>query len=118
VERIQFIDYHGHKVLLLDFSNASAEEVAATADRVPALVTAQPLASVLLLADFTSAQFTRAAVERIKVAAAFDRAHVKRSAWVHADTLPKTLYDSIRSFSSRDFPIFPSREEALVYLVS
>jgi len=28
------------------------------------------------------------------------------------------LYDSIRSFSAREFPVFATREQALEYLVS
>jgi hypothetical protein len=73
---------------------------------------------VLVVADFTGAEFSREAVEHIKVAVAFDRAHVKRAAWVLTENLPKTLFDSIRSFSARDFPVFGTRQEALDYLVS
>ena len=48
----------------------------------------------------------------------FDRAHIKRAAWVLSENLSKTLYDSVRSFSAREFPVFATREEALDYLVS
>jgi hypothetical protein len=81
-------------------------------------VTKEPPDSVLAVADFSGAEFSREAVEHIKIATAFDRGHVKRAAWVLTENLPKTLYDSIRSFSAREFPVFASREEALDYLVS
>ena len=54
----------------------------------------------------------------MKIAAVFDRPHLKRSAWVLTENLPKVLYDSIRSFSAREIPIFATRDEALDYLVS
>jgi hypothetical protein len=40
--------------------------VAAIADELPGSVTRKPIRSVLLLGDFTGAQFSREAVEHIK----------------------------------------------------
>jgi len=37
---------------------------------------------------------------------------------VLTENLPKALYDSIRSFSAREIPVFDSRDKALDYLVS
>ena len=118
MDRIRFVTHLGQRILLLDFTGCSAQEVTATADRAPEIVTREPLDSVLLVADFSDAEFTRDAVERIKIAAAFDRPHIKRAAWVLTENLPKALYDSIRSFSAREFPVFTTRDEAMDYLVS
>ncbi len=51
--RIRFISHKGKKILLVDCTNCSAEELEKFADLVPAHVTAEPRGSVLLLADFT-----------------------------------------------------------------
>lgn len=118
MDRVRFVTHRDQRILLADFTGCSAEEVATTADLVQGTVTGEPLGSVLLLADFSGAEFTRNAVERIKVAAAFDRPHIRRAAWVHTETLPKALFDSIRSFSAREFPTFATQEEAMDYLVS
>jgi len=118
VDRIQFVTHHGQRILLLDFTGCTPEEVGAISDEVPALVTREPSGSVLVVADFSGAEFTREAVEHIKVATALDRVFVKRAAWVLTENLPKTLYDSIRTFSAREFPVFSTRQEALDYLVS
>ncbi|MGC2109839.1 MAG: hypothetical protein WA655_10005 [Candidatus Korobacteraceae bacterium] len=117
MDRIRFVTHREQRVLLLDFTGCTAEDVAALAERVPGTVTAEPLDSVLVVADFSGAEFSRDAVERIKVGTALDRPHIKRAAWVGAENLPKALYDSIRSFSARDFPVFPTREAAMDYLV-
>ncbi len=87
-------------------------------DRVPEVVTHEPMASLLVVADFSGAEFSRDAVERIKIATALDRPHIRRAAWVGTDNLPKALYDSIRSFSAREFPVFGTRQEAMDYLAS
>jgi len=118
MDRVRFITHREQRVLLVDFSDCTAEEVAAVSDHAPEIVTQEPLESVLLLADFSRAQFTREAFERVKITAALHRPHLKRSAWVLTENLPKALQDSARSFSAREIPIFATREEALDYLVS
>jgi hypothetical protein len=118
LDRIRFITHREQRILLVDCSQCTAAEVATISDLLPEFVTREPLGSVLLLADFTGAQFSRETVERIKIAAVFDRPHLKRSAWVLTENLPKTFYDSIRSFSARQIPTFATREEAMEYLVS
>ena len=117
MDRVRFMSYRDHRILLLDFTNCSPQEVGEISDQVPGMVTQEPTASVCVLADFTGAEFNREAVERIKVATAIDKPHIKRAAWVLDHNLPKTLYDSIRSFAAREFPVFNTREEALDYLV-
>lgn len=118
MDRIRFVTHRERRILLLDLTNCNGEEVAEIADRVPSIVTQEPVGSVLLLADFSGAEFTREAVEHLKIATAFDRAHIDRAAWVLTENLPQALYDSIRSFSAREIPVFATREEALDYLVS
>jgi hypothetical protein len=118
MDRIQFVTHQNHRVLLVDCTKCNPAELANIADQLPAFVTQEPPSSVLLLGDFTDAQFDKASVEHIKVAAVFDRPHVKRAAWVTNENLPKALFDSIRTFSQRQISIFHTREEALDYLVS
>lgn len=116
MDRIRFVTHREQRVLLLDFTGCTAEEVAELVDRVPEVVTREPRGSVLVVADFTGAEFSRDAVERMKIATALDRPHVKCSVWVGVDNLPKTLFDSIRTFSAREFPIYTDRSEALDYV--
>jgi hypothetical protein len=114
---IRFITHQGKQVLLVDCTNYSAEELEKISQLVPSYVTAEPKGSVLLLADFTGAQFDRKAVERLKQNTVFDRPHLKRSAWVGTETLPHVFYENLKAFSQRDLPTFKTREEALDWLV-
>lgn len=115
--RIRFIDHQGNRILLIDFNGCEPDEIGRIADDVPEFVTAEPPRSVLLLADFTNCKVSREAVERIKIAAVIDRAHVKRSAWVFNGNIPKPLHDAVQTFSSRDIPKFETREDAIRFLV-
>lgn len=117
MERIRFFDYQGKKILLIDLSDCDATEVARLADELPSYVTPEPSRSVLLLADFSNAKITKEAVERIKIAAAHNQPHLRRSAWVFNGNIPKTLHDSVKAFSNREIPKFQTREEAIEFLV-
>ena len=117
MERIRFIDHQGKRILLIDLSGCQAAEVAQLANQVPAVVTGEPPGSVLLLADFSNSTPTREAMERVKVAAALDRKHIRRSAWVFNGNIPKPLHDAVQAFSSRDIPKFESREKAIAFLI-
>jgi len=115
--RVQFITEEGKQVLLLDFTNCTPEEVQSVSDEARRIITTQPENSVLVLADFAGAQFSREAVTGIKEVTTYDRPYVKRAAWVHTEGLPKVFYDAIKAFSQREFPIFETCEQALEFLV-
>jgi hypothetical protein len=118
MEPIRFVEHAGHRVLLIDLTNCTPEEVAARANEVPSFVTKEPPGTVLLLADFTGSPLTRDAVERIKVAAVLVRQHLKRSAWVMPNESLKPMRDAVQTFSVREIPVFATREQALDYLVA
>jgi len=116
-ERARFIEHQGERIFVIDFSGCTAGEILAIVAKAQAQITEQPRNSVLALADFTGAQLDRSVARRIKEALVFDRPHVKRSAWVGTESLPKVFYDNFKSFSQRDFPTFKTREEAMAWLV-
>ena len=117
-ERIHFITHKGKQVLLVDATNCSSEELEKMSRLVPSYVTAEPKGSVLLLADVTGARLDKKAMEQVKPALVFDRPHVKRSAWVGTESIPKVFFEQLKAFSQRDLPSFKTREEALEWLVA
>jgi hypothetical protein len=117
-ERIRFVNYKGKQVLLVDVTNCTAAEMIELAPLVPAQIASEPRGSVLLLADFTGSKFDKTAFESLKQAVVLDRPHLKRSAWVGVEALPKIYYENLKHFSQRDLPTFKTREEALEWLVA
>lgn len=116
-DRIRFIEHKGKRILLVDVSNCNAADLERISGYVPNYVTAEPRGSVLLLADFTGAQFSRDAATTLKESAVFDRPHLKRSAWVGTESIPHVFFENIKSFSQRSLPTFKTREEAMDWLV-
>ena len=115
--RIRFIMHKGKQILLVDISHLSPAELLKISRVVPQHVMTQPRESVLLLADFTGTEFDREAITSLKESTVFDRPHVKKSAWVGTENLPRVFYEHIKLFSQRELPTFKTREEAMDWLV-
>jgi hypothetical protein len=116
-DRIRFIAHQGKQILLVDVSHCSAPELLKISRIVPQYVMPEPRGSVLLLADFTGAEFDREAITSLKESTVFNRPHLKKSAWVGTDNLPRVFHEHLKTFSQRDLPTFKTREEALDWLV-
>jgi hypothetical protein len=117
MERVRFIEYLGTQILLIDCTQCGPQELTQIFNQVQQVVTTQPPHSVLTLSDFTDAEFDKKAADHMKVVATYDRAFVKRSAIVGADTLPDVYYRNLVAFSARDFPVFKTREQAMDWLI-
>jgi len=109
-ERIRFIDHHGKRILLVDLSNCSADEVEEIVHRAPDYISVQPRGSVLVLTDFSGAAFDRDALRAMKETAVFDEPFVKKSALIGTESLPRDFYEDTTRFSRRELPIFKTRE--------
>jgi hypothetical protein len=116
-DRIRFITHQSKQILLLDLSDCSAAEVEKTLRKLPEIVTTRPRGSVLIFSDFTAASFDAEAMRVMKETAVFDKPYIKKTAWIGAESFPQGLAESLSNFSSREFPIFKTREEALAWLV-
>ena len=84
--------------------------------QVQSIIAKQPHNSVLTMADFSQAHVDKEVATEIKRVLTLDRPFVKRSAWVGTQSLPKVFYENFKTFSRRDFPTFPTRQEAMEWL--
>lgn len=117
-DRLSFVNHKGHKIFVVDCSHCSAKEMLALTEQVRVIVARHPRGSLLILADFNHAEIDKKVATRMKEVLTLDRPYVKRSAWVHADSVPHVFYENIKSFSQREIPIFKTREEAMEWLVA
>lgn len=115
--RFLLIEHNGQRVLFSDFSHAGAQEIEAELPAIQRYITAQPLRSVLSLADWSDADITKDVLAAIKKVAAYDQPHVKRGAIV-AGAKAQEWVKALEMFSARNFAIFASREEALEWLTT
>lgn len=118
MERVRFITHRGKRVLFIDHTSSTPEDMRRTMDQVEHIVTSEPPDSLLTLSDFTGTQFDRESADHMKVVATKDRPHVRRAALVGAESIPDVYFRNLESFSARHFPKFKTREEALDWLTS
>lgn len=116
MERSRFITHGGKRILELDLTRCSASEVERVVRVLPDHVIAEPLASVLMLVDFTGASFDNEALRTMKETAIFNKAHIKKTAWIGTESLPESHRQDMSKFSRREFPVFKDRGEALDWL--
>jgi len=118
MDRLRSLTHRGKRVLLMDCSGCNPDELMAVFDEVEELVGQESGQTLLIVGDFTGAQFNKAAADRMKVVAAKDRAHVHRAALVGAEAIGDVYLREMESFSARKFPTFSSREEALDWVIA
>ncbi len=116
MERTRFITHGGRKILELNLARCSASEVEKVVRALPDHVTAEPLASVRMLVDFTGASFDREALRTMKETAIFNKPYIKKTAWIGTESLPESHRQDVSKFSRREFPVFKDRSEALDWL--
>ena len=114
--RVNVEVHNGHRIVVSDCRNCTPAELIDVAEQVQEIVTSQPLNSIHTLTDLSGAQFSRESIQRMKEAAALDRPHIIRAAFIGVDTLPDVYHKAIENFSARQFAIFKTKEEALKYI--
>ena len=116
-DRLSFVKHQGKSIFVIDFSRCSAKEMMALIEQIRVIVARHAPGSLLTLADFNHAEVDKKVATRMKEVLTLDRPYVKRSAWVHAESVPHVFYENIKSFSQREIPTFKTREEAMDWLV-
>jgi hypothetical protein len=116
-ERIRFVKHRDKVILMIDFTQCSAEQMLVLLDEFRDQVATNPENSLLILADFSGAHFDKSVITRMKEVLVLDRPYVKHAAWVGTKSLPHVFYENLKSFSQRELPCFETREDAMDWLV-
>ena len=117
MDRVRFITHQGKQVLLVDYTNCTRQALLDILKERERIVLAQPPGSVLTLADVTGVETSKEVFEEVKKLAVRERDRVKRAAIVGIESVPKVLFDALKTFAARDYHTFPTREAALEWLV-
>ena len=115
-DRIHFAEHKGKKILVLDFSHATAAQMQLLLEHVRVTVARHGHEALMTLADFTGAEVDRAAATRIKEVLTLDRPFVKKTAWIGTEGIPHALLEGFHQFSQRQITTFKAREEAMDWL--
>ena len=116
MNRVQFIEHQGKRILHLDFSKCKASELGATVEEAKAVINGQPSNSLLILTDVTDTEMSRDTSRLVKDFTAHNKPYVAASAVVGVSGLKKIIYDAVLGFSGRQIATFTSIEQAKDWL--
>ena len=116
----KWIEYDGKQIFNQDFSNHfyNTEAVKNELEEVQAVVTAQPLNSVLVLSDFRNTNVGRTLLPVMNAASSATKAHVKRTAVLGVTGVKRTLADMLVQLTGQSLKYFDDELQAKVWLTS
>ncbi len=113
---VQKTNHQGKQILIFDFALKDKETVFKILEEGKTEVAKHPLSSLYVLTDVSGLRFNTDISEAFKDFAAHNKPYIKASALVGITGLQKIAYTAIMTFTKRNIPIFPTREEALNWL--
>lgn len=117
MDRVRFLTHQGKQILLIDYSGCTRQTLLDILKERERIVLAQPPGSVLTLVDVTGVETSKEVFDEVKKVAVRERAKVKRAAVVGIESVPKVLFESLKTFAAREYRTFATREEAMDWLV-
>ncbi len=117
-DRLKFVPYKGKKLLLLDFSNFSLEEVNEFIKHARKIIDGQPPNSLLVFCDFTNTPATAQVVLALQDFAHDNKPFVKASASVGLSGGRALVLNTINRFTQRSVQAFSDPDKAKNWLVS
>jgi hypothetical protein len=120
MSRSQVVDHGGKKVVLFDFTNLSnPSECLQAINEARAFVETLPRdGSGLFLTDVIGSRYNMEVLQALKEFAAHNKPYANRGAVATNSGLHRVAIMAVAAFSGRELRGFPTREEALDWLVS
>jgi hypothetical protein len=115
--RVRFIEHRGQQVLLINYSNCDVAMLKLVVEEGHRIISRQLPNSVLTLNDVSGTSFDQESVAVLKSRVAANAPYVKRAAVTGISGLQALIYEGVQAFSNRRIPLFPSRDEAVNWLV-
>lgn len=116
MERVQFIQHKGKKILHINFADCKAEEVLTVIDQAKAVIRTQAQQSVFTLTDVTNTAFNSTVSDAMKEFVVHNKPYVVASAVVGVTGLKQIIYNAVMKFSGRTLTAFDSLAEAKDWL--
>ena len=117
--RVTFLDHAGHRILLLDLTYCTPEEVTRSLQEFKEILSNQPSGSILTTLatiDLTDGRFSPECIEEMKLLIMENRRFFARLAFVGHSTLDRKDERAILQFFARYYPFFHHRDDALDFV--
>ncbi len=116
--RVKFREIGPDRILHLDFSRATPEEVLQVIDHATQIIAAQERGSLRVLTDVSEARFDTTVGTRLKEFTAHNKPFVRASAVLGVTGLKKIIFDAVNTFSGRNIRAFDNEHAAINWLRS
>ena len=116
MERVQFIQHRGKKIMHINFADCKADEILAIIDQAKAAIRTQAQQSVLTLTDVTNSAFNSKVSDALKEFVVHNKPYVVASAVVGVTGLKKIIFNAVMKFSGRKLTAIDSLAEAKDWL--
>lgn len=118
MERLQFITHQGKKILVEDFTNLrTGPDFFDALKKAQTLIAQQPPKSVLAVFDVSGTSFNNETLNAVKEFTKTNTPYIKAASVVGITGLLQVALTAVSKFSGRDFVSFPTRAQAMDWLV-
>jgi hypothetical protein len=117
MERVRYETYQGKRIVVVDGTDASADEYADVLRQGAVALAQEPDRSVLLVTVVTRTRYGAGTAERLKAYSKAIRPYVKASAVVGLSPLQRVIFNTIRPFLHASVHDFATLAEAREWLV-
>jgi hypothetical protein len=118
MERVQFIEHRGKKILHLNFADCKPTEVLQVIEQAKSTIKAQPHKSVYTLTDVTNSAFNSAVSDAMKDFVLHNKPYVVASAVVGVTGLKQIIFNAVMKLSGRKLTAFENIDAAKDWLAS
>ncbi|MHB8845733.1 MAG: hypothetical protein ACYC7L_13420 [Nitrospirota bacterium] len=116
LERVQFIQHKGRKILQLNFSDCASPEVLQIIEQAKHTIKTQSHRSVHTLTDVTNTAFNSAVSDAMKEFVLHNKPYVVASAVVGVTGLKQIIFNAVMKLSGRKLTAFESLDAAKDWL--
>jgi len=116
MDRVQFIEHKGKKILHLNFAYCKADDILPIIDKAKTVISTQTQKSVYVLTDVTEAAFNAKVSDSMKEFVSHNKPFVAASAVVGVVGLKQIIFNAVMKVSGRELHAFDSLDQAKEWL--
>ena len=117
MERIKFINYKDHIILMADYSHSSPDEMFDLIELMSSILKDQSPGATLVLEDVTGVRFNSKVIDKRKLFWSQNKDRVKRTALVGVEGLLTIAHYDVESDTMMQLPTFPDLDSAKEWLI-
>ncbi len=119
MDKVEFIEFKGQKILFQDYQNEKNPEIiTARLDYCLDEIKVQPPKSILLLSNVTGTYYNQGLISKMKNFSSNISPYVKASAMVGVTGITKIFFNALVKLTGRDIKAHSSLDEAKEWLVA